>query len=183
MINRLVISHQRSWSPSQGLLYMLAFTNLFQFLIAVHWTHPSCVFTFFYVLTPFYHLLTSTGHIDAHYDASLSQIHSHCHGKLNCGAVPLSLSNHESLYGVASRFCFFSSFLICVVSYLSGHDADYLICLLLWVCANYYCLTLFLLSVLRKSHIAALWEMMKQFISRHKLAPPLLRQSKTLHAR
>ncbi len=57
--------------------------------------------------------------------ASLSQIHSHCHGKLNCGAVPLSLSNHESLYGVASRFCFFSSFLICVVSYLSGHDADY----------------------------------------------------------
>ncbi len=56
--------------------------------------------------------------------------------------VPLSPSNHESIYGVASRFCFFFSFLICVVSYFSGHDTDY--CdLFTVVFVNYYCLTLF----------------------------------------
>lgn len=75
-------------------------------------------------LTLFYHLLTSTGHIDAHYDAIIEPKSLTLSWKTKLWAVPLSLSNHESIYGVASHFCL-SSFLICVVSYFSGHDADY----------------------------------------------------------
>lgn len=106
------------------LFNMLPFANLFQFRVAVHWTHPSCVFTFLKDLTLFYHLLTSTGHIDAHYDAIIEPKSLTLSWKTKLWAVPLSLSNHESIYGVASHFCL-SSFLICVVSYFSGHDADY----------------------------------------------------------